>query len=280
MTTSGEDRATGPGLPRRGHGVGALGALFGISALVVAGVVAVSFGTMFASDPFAASASSLDAVSVSALDANLAEAQSLQSEIAAGSQAGGAAGKKAGATVLSEVTSWAAPAPFSSVERVIEEEASALAANGSVTGALLATAASQVSGLKTVVSEESAVFTPLALASLAWSAGFRSGGLMMAVAVALAESGGNPLSVDHDPNGTTDYGLWQINWPTHMGVVGITAPATLFVPLDNAEAAYVISGHGANWQPWSTYDEGKTAATLPVAQQAVAQFLASQGARG
>lgn len=65
-----------------------------------------------------------------------------------------------------------------------------------------------------------------------------------AAAVAQAESSGNTTAVNHDANGTTDTGLWQIN-----SVHGLS---NLTNPLANASAAVKISSDGKNWSPWCT----------------------------
>jgi hypothetical protein len=114
------------------------------------------------------------------------------------------------------------------------------------------------------------------IAGYAYTAGLRSPTkLAMAVAIAEAESGGNPNV--HNTKGLDDsYGLWQIN--LHPGAhttgeLGISSPAALFDPVTNAKAMVKISHSGANWGPWSTYPL-KAAAFYPAAQAAVAVFLA------
>lgn len=49
------------------------------------------------------------------------------------------------------------------------------------------------------------------VAALAYSAGFSRSELHTAVAVAYAESGGDPSAVNRNRNGSVDSGLWQIN---------------------------------------------------------------------
>lgn len=66
----------------------------------------------------------------------------------------------------------------------------------------------------------------------------------MAAAVAMAESGGNPNSTNHNTNGTTDRGLWQIN--------SIHGSLSVFDPMANARAAVQISNNGTTWRPWCT----------------------------
>lgn len=69
-------------------------------------------------------------------------------------------------------------------------------------------------------------------------------------AIAMAESSGNTQAIDHDANGSTDYGLWQIN-----SVHGYNPTLLLSNPLYNAKAAVAVynsSGLGA----WTTYTSG------------------------
>lgn len=101
------------------------------------------------------------------------------------------------------------------------------------------------------------------IAQVAANAGFKGNGLVVAVAVALAESGGNTEAVDHDSNGSTDYGLWQIN-----SVHGVTQSA-MFDPVQNAAEAYNLSSGGSNWSPWVTFTTGAYVGHLPAAQSAV-----------
>jgi hypothetical protein len=70
----------------------------------------------------------------------------------------------------------------------------------------------------------------------------------LAAAVALAESGGDPNSLNHNSNGTVDRGLWQIN--------SIHGALSTFDPTGNARAALSISSRGANWSPWVAYSNG------------------------
>jgi Lysozyme like domain/LysM domain len=68
-----------------------------------------------------------------------------------------------------------------------------------------------------------------------------------AAEVALAESSGEQYATDHDGNGTTDEGYWQINT--------VNGDAT-YDALGNAKAAVSISEDGTNWSPWVTYQTG------------------------
>jgi hypothetical protein len=77
--------------------------------------------------------------------------------------------------------------------------------------------------------------------------------IVVAISVALAESSCIPSAVYHDPNGSEDRGLWQINnaaWPGVSDKCAYDAQC-------NGDAAWMISKHGADWGPWSTYASGK-----------------------
>jgi hypothetical protein len=102
-----------------------------------------------------------------------------------------------------------------------------------------------------------AALTDAQIAAAAKVGGFTGDGLVVAVAVALAESSGDPRA--HNGKGLDDsYGLWQINMRGDMGPArrrqfGITSNSQLFDPATNAKAAYAISKGGKSWGPWSTY---------------------------
>ncbi len=91
----------------------------------------------------------------------------------------------------------------------------------------------------------------------AQKAGFSGNDLDVAVAVAIAESGGDPKS--YNGTGRDDsYGLWQINMYKDMGPsrrkqFGITRNEELFNPDVNARAAYMVfKSQGWN-RGWTTY---------------------------
>jgi len=86
---------------------------------------------------------------------------------------------------------------------------------------------------------------------------------IIAVAIGLAESGGNPIAVS--PTG--DYGLWQINKEAHPQY----SQDFVFDPAGNAQAAYEISGKGSTWTPWTTYTSGAYQQYLDAAKDAVAR---------
>lgn len=96
------------------------------------------------------------------------------------------------------------------------------------------------------------------IAQLAYKAGFRGDALNIAVAVALAESGGNtnaynPESAAGTPPGSGSRGLWQIYGVAHPEYNNDSA----FDPAINAQAAYKVFREAGNrFTPWSTYNAG------------------------
>ena len=98
------------------------------------------------------------------------------------------------------------------------------------------------------------------IGGLAEGAGFSGSGLAMAIAVALAESGGNPTAINYDSNGTVDRGIWQIN-----SVHTQYSTNCVYDPACNAGAAFAISAGGADWNAWVTYQHGAEIPFLPEA---------------
>lgn len=94
--------------------------------------------------------------------------------------------------------------------------------------------------------------------ALCWQVGVNANS-DVAVAIALAESGGN--TTDHNQIPPDDsYGLWQINmFPgAHTKKeLGISKNEDLFDPITNAKAMAKISNGGKNWTAWTTYTSGK-----------------------
>lgn len=85
-------------------------------------------------------------------------------------------------------------------------------------------------------------------------AGFTGQALQVAVAIAMAESGGreNARGVNSDRRRTVDRGPWQINSHWHREV-----PDSEAYNYDAAARhAFRISGGGRNWSPWTTYKTG------------------------
>jgi peptidoglycan hydrolase-like protein with peptidoglycan-binding domain len=108
--------------------------------------------------------------------------------------------------------------------------------------------------------------TDLQLAEVAAGAGFTDVGLELAIAVALAESGGRTDAVNTTGNhpASRDRGLWQINSYWHPEVTDPQA----FNPQQCAAAAFRISSHGQDWRPWSTFNSGSYRAFVTRARRA------------
>lgn len=85
------------------------------------------------------------------------------------------------------------------------------------------------------------------------NAGFDGDDLAIAVAIAQAESSGNPKALNSsDPQGS--YGLWQINLAAHPEYS--SDPTQLYDPQTNANAAYAVYTNANGFSPWSTYNNG------------------------
>lgn len=129
-----------------------------------------------------------------------------------------------------------------------------------------------------------AVITDAQIAGYAKAAGFSGNALVIAVAVALGESGGNVNA--HNPIGLDDsYGLWQINMlgtlgPARRKQFGISRNEELYNPAVNAKAAYAISNGGKSWGPWSVYTSGKYLGYMSRARKAAGNPDTSGGTTG
>lgn len=116
-------------------------------------------------------------------------------------------------------------------------------------------------------------------ARVGYAAGFRGERLVLAVAIGLAESDCVPGARHANgasagcPYGSTDRGLWQINDCYHAEVSDSCAYATQC----NANAAYTISGGGADWRPWTTYTLGLYTSRTDAARAAVARLGTGTG---
>lgn len=90
-------------------------------------------------------------------------------------------------------------------------------------------------------------------------AGFTGNDLIIAVAIAYAESSGDPNARgdrrdENDPDTATSYGLWQIHWTVHPETY-VNNPTELFDPQNNANAAFIIYTRAGNtFRDWSTFD--------------------------
>jgi hypothetical protein len=104
--------------------------------------------------------------------------------------------------------------------------------------------------------------TPQQVAGYAKAAGFPASEIATATAVAFAESGGNPSASHRNTNGSTDYGLWQIN-TIHGSLLN---QGDRNNPADNAKMAYTVwQRAGGKWTPWATYNSQKFRTYLPQA---------------
>jgi hypothetical protein len=116
------------------------------------------------------------------------------------------------------------------------------------------------------------ILTPAQILYYAQTAGFDGQDLQTAVAIALAESQGNPNIYNPEtaapggtPPGEGSYGLWQIYLKDHPEY----ANDNLYDPQTNANDAYEIYSIAGGFSPWSTYNEGQYQAYLaPVAAAA------------
>lgn len=107
------------------------------------------------------------------------------------------------------------------------------------------------------------------IAGYASNAGFTGTDLLTAVAIAYAESGGNPNAYNPEtaasaPIGKGSFGLWQIYLNAHPEFAG----ENLYDPQTNANAAYSIyQAAGYSFSPWSTFKSGAYQAYLDQATE-------------
>jgi murein DD-endopeptidase MepM/ murein hydrolase activator NlpD len=104
------------------------------------------------------------------------------------------------------------------------------------------------------------------IARFAAKAGFKGNDLVIAVAVSKAEDGNSdPARVSPtNNNGTTDYGLWQIN-SVHKDLFN---KYNWKDPLSNAQMAKAV-WDSQGWKGWSTYNANKHLPFMAAAQAAV-----------
>lgn len=113
------------------------------------------------------------------------------------------------------------------------------------------------------------MLTATQIKTVAANAGFSGPDLITAVAVALAESGGNPDAHGDTTlgSGTGSFGLWQIYSDAHPQY----GPdfTVLYDPQTNANAAYSIyAAAGYRFTPWTTYNAGTYQSFVSQAQTA------------
>jgi hypothetical protein len=131
------------------------------------------------------------------------------------------------------------------------------------------------------------VLSPSQIQAYAANAGFTGDDLNTAVAIAMAESGGNPGAIGDRtlaPTRGPSYGLWQINIGSNANPQ--FASVNLFDPQTNANAAYsiysAIGGFGTT-RGWTTYTGGQYQAYLnavPAAPDASQPTLTLDAATG
>lgn len=123
---------------------------------------------------------------------------------------------------------------------------------------------------------------PAQIGAFAYKAGITSrSDLQAAIAVAMAESGGNPDAVgDVSLQNATwgpSYGLWQIRSLKAESGKGTTRDGTrLKDPAFNAKSMYTISNGGKNWKPWSVWPL-RAAAFMPAAAIAAQSVIVAGG---
>lgn len=95
----------------------------------------------------------------------------------------------------------------------------------------------------------------------------------MALARALAESGGQAAVTSSNPDGGTNVGIWQLDT---KGVGSGNTVSQLQNPLTNAQITVKATGGGKNWAEWAdNYQQ-----FLSQAQAAVTSFQSSAGPGG
>ncbi len=107
------------------------------------------------------------------------------------------------------------------------------------------------------------------VAAVVLKAGFTGTNAVIAVAVSRAESGWRTDAVNKaNANGSTDYGLFQIN-TVHSDLL---KRYNWQDPLQNAQMAKIVFDNaGGRWTPWTVYKTGRYTAYLGEAQRAVAR---------
>jgi hypothetical protein len=118
---------------------------------------------------------------------------------------------------------------------------------------------------------------------LAQEQGINGEALVIATAVALAESDGVVRA--HNTRGADDsYGIWQINMTGDLGpdrrrAYGLKTNEDLFDPQTNARVMAGESKRGTNWKPWGAYTDKRYLKRMAEARAATPQPLAGTAAR-
>ncbi len=106
--------------------------------------------------------------------------------------------------------------------------------------------------------------TDVELARLVTDAGFAN--REVAIAVILAESGGDPLAKNVNSPTSIDRGLWQISSKWHPEVADDCA----YDPACSTQKAKRISNGGVDYTQWTAFTKGTYAQFIPRAQSALA----------
>jgi hypothetical protein len=120
------------------------------------------------------------------------------------------------------------------------------------------------------------------LAAAAHTAGFTGEGLRVAVAVGLAESGGNPRASRRNPptlgcpGGSTDRGGWQLNDCHHPEVSDGCAYSLGCA----AVQTWRLSDGGRRWHEWTAWRSGAWRRQLPAADAAITALTGVAGGVG
>lgn len=118
-------------------------------------------------------------------------------------------------------------------------------------------------------------------ATVAYNAGFRNHPLIIAVAIAQAESNCKPdmvgdVKLENDKWGPS-IGLWQIRSLHHpekyAGADGMRIEERLYDSQYNANIAFLISNKGLDFNPWSTYTSKNYRKYINEATDAVSRLM-------
>lgn len=113
------------------------------------------------------------------------------------------------------------------------------------------------------------------IAQMARNAGFPESAVATAVAISQAESSGNATAVNNaNNNGTSDYGLMQIN-SVHSDLL---KQYNWKDPQQNMDMAYQIyKSAGGNFTPWSTFNSGAYQKFMTMGRQATSAIIPASG---
>lgn len=120
----------------------------------------------------------------------------------------------------------------------------------------------------------------ISIMKFAQGAGFKDQDLLIATAIALAESRGNVIAHNAVPPDDS-YGLWQINMlgklrNERLNAYGLPAVEALYDPATNARVAFALyRGRGGNFRDWSTFTGGQYKAFMARATAAWGAILAA-----